>query len=814
MSIKELSETRPRLTHLVCLLILVAFTVSAYLGVKSCGFITFDDPDYITQNPYVKQGLNAETVKWAFTKFHSSNWHPLTWMSHMADVEMFGLKPAGHHLHNVVLHALNVCLIFLLLNRLTASVGRSFLVAALFALHPLHVESVAWVSERKDMLSTFFGLLCLLAYGAYARRCSPSTINHQPSTFLASPRYWLALVFFALGLMSKPMLVTWPFVMLLLDIWPLNRFRTPSSIFHLPFAKKLVLEKIPFFILAAASSYVTMKAQSLGRSVASIDWLPMDVRIGNSLAAVFDYLARTVYPVKLAVFYPFPAEIPHGKSIAASVLILLMFYLAIRWFKTQSWIFVGFSWFLGTLVPVIGLVQVGMQGSADRYTYIPHIGLFIVIVWGFFLLVEKIPHGKKLASGVFLLALLPCWWLTTRQVGVWETDYKLFGHAKDVTARNYVAMTIYGRQLAEKGMNDEALELYKQVLQIQPRYAGGHYVIGDVYRTLGKTNEALESFNAALALDQFHVESLNSRGALLSHMNRPNEAKPDFIKAIELFPAYDIPHLNLGIVYQQQGQLPEAVAAFKSYLKLNPKSAKVWGMLGDSEFKMGKLDQAINSYQQSLAIDPSASSPRYGLACALASGGKFLEAEKNLTQIIAKDQKMPEAFFQMGVVSASLNKPQVALEHLQKAVSLRGTNALYRYHLGIVLSQLGRKLESIKAYEETIQLDDKFAEPLNNLAWMLAADSDPAIRNGTRAVELAERAVKLTDWKEAFLIGTLAAAYAEAGSFDDAVKTAQRAIEQAKVAKQSDIAARNAELLELYRMHKPYHEPVQASETK
>ncbi len=841
MSLKELSESRPSLTRFTCLLILLAFTVSAYLGVKSCGFIKLDDPDYVTQNPYIKQGLKAETLHWAFTEFHSSNWHPLTWMSHMTDVELFGLKPAGHHLHNVVLHALNVCLIFLLLNRLTAALGKSFLVAALFALHPLHVESVAWVAERKDVLSAFFGLLSLLAYVSYAKgisfwsaRTCPrfETRRHVsqsesgdmspqskaaasraldprpcPLDFASSPAYWLSLLFLALGLMSKPMLVTWPFVMLLLDAWPMNRFSMPNL-------KRLVTQKIPFLMLAALSSVITMRAQSSGRSVVSLEWLPLEARISNSLAAVFDYLAKTFYPVKLAVFYPQPSEMPWQKAAAAAVIIVVCFYLAVRHFKKQPGLFVGVAWFLGTLVPVIGLVQVGMQASADRYTYIPHIGLFIALVWGGAELLSRLRCSRSISSAVSLGLLVACGLLTVRQVKVWESDLTLFGHAKEVTDRNYIALTIYGRQLADQGKNEEALALYLQAMAIQPRHAAGRYVIAEVYRNMGRTNEALQSYAEALELDPYHAESLNSRGALLNSLKRNQEAISDFKKAIEVLPAFEIPRFNMAVVLQQEGRYAESAAAFRDYLSLSPKSSKAWSLLGEVEFRMGRNEQAISSYQKALELEPKNAAARYGLACGYANAGRFLDAEKTLTQLISEDQSMPEAFFQLGVTSAALGKTNEALKYLEQAISLKGTNALYHYHRAIVLSQSGRKEDSIKAYEQTITLDDKFAEPLNNLAWLFATDADSKIRNGMRAVRLAERACELTAQKQAFLIGTLAAAYAEAGRFHEAVAAAQRAIELARTTGQNELATRNSELLELYRARQPYHEPLQALERK
>lgn len=798
MSLSKLNETPPKMTRGLSLLVLFLLTGGVYLGVSQCGFITFDDPDYVTQNPYVKQGLKWETVQWAFTHFHSSNWHPLTWCSHMVDANLFGQKPAGHHLHNLLLHCFNVSLLFLFLGRLTTAYGKAFLVAALFAVHPLHVESVAWVSERKDVLSTFFGLLTLLAYAQYAQ--SPATYRRRMAWYVA------ALFLYVLGLLSKPMLVTWPCLMLLLDYWPLQRFAKAAAIFHLPDFRRLLVEKLPFFMLAAVSCVVTMRAQGTGRSVISLEWLPLEVRLGNSLAAIFDYLLRTFVPVKLAVFYPFPAEIPWGKAFFAALILVVLFGLGIKHCKTRPWLLVGMAWFVGTMVPVIGLVQVGMQGSADRYTYIPHIGLFIALVWGLTESVVSWPRYLTVLRGLAVLILGVCSILTIRQVNVWRSDLTLFGHAKDVTERNYIALTIYGKQLADQGKYKEALALYQQAIEIQPRYAVGQYVMAEAYRNTGRTNEALASYTEALQLDPFHAESLNSRGALLSNLNRDVEARQDFLKAIEILPIFDLPRLNLGIVCQRQGRLEEAAQWFLEYLKLNPTSAKVLALLADVRFRQNQFDLAAQLYQQSLTQEPQRVGSRYGLACALAALQRFAAAEIELQQVLRLDPKMPEACFQLGIVLQSMQRPDQAITNLSRAVELKPTSALYRYHLAAGLDQVGRKVEAVSAYEQAIALDEEFAEPLNNLAWLLATTADAALRDGPRAVSLAEKACELTQQKETFLIGTLAAAYAAAGRFDDAVATAQRAVDLATATGQPPLAARNRELLELYRSGKPFRE--------
>ena len=380
---------------LVCI-ILVVSTLAAYWLVRRAEFTNFDDPVYVTNNPDVFRGLTWHGVLWAFTTIHGSNWHPLAWLSHMADCEMFGGKAGGHHLVNVGLHAANAVLLFLLVRRMTRAVWRSAFVAALFALHPLHVESVAWISERKDVLSTFFGLLTLGAYARYAKKSivrgqwsessseasgTPATDNGQRTTHHASRYYVLSLFFFALGLMSKPMLVTLPFVMLLLDYWPLGRFELTMHKSKLETLLPLLREKLPFFGLAGLSSAVTYWAQKIGGAVVTMQKMPLADRLANAFVSYLEYLIKTFWPARLAAYYPFSAELPETEAILGALVLVGMTVLALGLARRAPYLVVGWLWFAGTLVPVIGLVQVGSQAMADRYTYVPLVGLFVAVVW-------------------------------------------------------------------------------------------------------------------------------------------------------------------------------------------------------------------------------------------------------------------------------------------------------------------------------------------------------------------------------------------------------------------------------------------------
>ena len=369
---------RPQFPSWLMALLLALVTVAIYWPTMRDGFV-YDDEEYVVNNTHVTSGLTLENVRWAFTSFYAANWHPLTWLSHMVDCQLSGLNPFGHHLTSVLLHSINTMLVFLLLRRLTGLPWRSFMVAALFGWHPLHVESVAWVAERKDVLGAFFGLLALIFYARYAGQAEVKNQKSASEIWLFDPRlpadYWLSFFFFALGLMSKPMLVTWPFVLLLLDYWPLARFR-PGHLW------RLVAEKIPFFALAAAASVVTFLAQGQGDALVSVQALPIGIRIGNAIVSCCSYLEKLLWPVNMSVFYPFPELLLIWKVLLAGIMFFGISALLFVQRRKYPFLLMGWLWYCGTLVPVIGLVQVGSQSMADRYSYIPSLGLFILAVWG------------------------------------------------------------------------------------------------------------------------------------------------------------------------------------------------------------------------------------------------------------------------------------------------------------------------------------------------------------------------------------------------------------------------------------------------
>lgn len=503
------------------LLALAVITALLYFPSLKNDFVNYDDPDYVTSNPQVQKGLTAESIHWAFTTGHASNWHPLTWLSHMVDYQLYGLKPMGHHATNLVFHIANVLLLFWVLWRLTKNVWPSAIVAALFAWHPLHVESVAWVSERKDVLSTFFWLLTMWAYAEYVRTARSG--EGRSKLFYGS-----SLVAFALGLLSKPMLVTLPCVLLLLDYWPLNRLNFDRESRRA--WPKLVLEKLPFFILAIAHSGITFLVQKKGGAVSSLETIALGERIANAFVSYLRYVGKMVLPVNLSILYPHPhpAKWPLLLVIVSIAFVVGMSVVAAYWGRKNRYIFVGWFWFLGTLVPVIGLVQVGIQAMADRYSYIPHIGLFIVLAWGVMELTANSKQQKEILVLGSTVMLLACLALTYNQISYWRDSITLFTHATQVTKNNYLAYNNLGHWLDNKGRSDEALENYRKSIEINPNYDEAQNNIGYVLAKKGKPEESIPYYFASLRLNPNRAEVHNNLGNAYADLGKLDEAIAEY----------------------------------------------------------------------------------------------------------------------------------------------------------------------------------------------------------------------------------------------------------------------------------------------
>lgn len=611
---------RPRIIALLLALI----TLVVYLPAGRHDFIVFDDPDYVTANRMVQPGLTLKGVTWAFTSFHASNWHPVTWLSHMLDCDLFGLNPGAQHLVNALIHAANAVLVFLLLLRLTGRLWPAAIVAALFAWHPLRVESVAWISERKDVLSLFFGLLCLLAYARYAGASAQGKQN--------SGNYWLALGFLALGLMAKPMLVTLPCVMLLLDWWPLHRCRTSRAPGEI---KSLLVEKVPFLLLVLVSCVLTVLAQRT-EAVVALERLPLSLRLENAVVAIAEYLFKTVWPVNLAVIYPLPKEISWVKFSFALLLVGGITTVAWRWRREKPHLLVGWLWFVGTLVPVIGIVQVGGQAMADRYTYLPHIGLFLAVVfevaaWGGQSVVKS--RAAAVIAGV---AALLCLGATTRQLQYWQDSESLFTHTLAVTRDNPVARINLGVALEQQGRLTAARTQYEIAARLDPNRVQAQLNLANALDLTGDTAQALEHYRMALQLDpQAPLVHLNY-GSALAKQGRFEEARAQYDAARRLAPADPRPWYLEGKALLRQGRSIEAVAQFQEALRLDPNHLQtlVWFArmrAADYDPRARNGAEAIQLAQH--AVELTGGSDPFVLdilAAAYAEAGRFADAGQTL----------------------------------------------------------------------------------------------------------------------------------------------------------------------------------------
>ena len=548
-------------------LILALLTFVVYLPVRDHDFVRYDDDVYVTNNPEVQSGLSWQGIKWAFVTDRGANWHPLTWLSLMLDCWLFGVKPGPLHLVNVLFHIVNTLLLFIVFNRMTKALWQSVFVAALFALHPLHVESVAWIAERKDVLSTLFWLLTMLAYVRYVERSSAG-------------RYILALIFFALGLLAKPMLVTLPFVLLLLDYWPLDRF----SNFRFSI-RNSIIEKLPFFFLSILSSVITFVVQQKGGAVFSGDIVPFNVRLANAICSYFVYIEKMFWPVRLAVLYPY---LIHGISLvkvllSATVLVLIT-VLVLYNYRRRKYLIVGWLWYLGTLVPVIGIVQVGVQAFADRYTYVPLTGLFIICAFASADLLKNVPFKKYILATSATIILLACTILTTVQLIYWKDSGLLFERALAVTENNVHILNNYGNALGAMGRHKEAAKVLEQAVRGLPDSYEIRNNYGKALQNLGKLDEAIEQYQIALKIE----------------------------------PTADFARYNLSVALAAKGNLDAAIEQCRIVLAARPDDAEMHTHLGILLQNQGKLDQAIESYKKALQIDPKFQKARENLDAALA----------------------------------------------------------------------------------------------------------------------------------------------------------------------------------------------------
>ena len=642
------------LARLICAA-LVVVAVLPYLKTLRHEFILLDDGVYVAENSLVQHGLNWSNVGWALTTMSTGNWHPLTWLSHMLDCQVFGLRPGWHHLVNALLHGANTALVFVVFRAMTGMIWRSALLAGLFAVHPLHVESVAWVAERKDVLSALFGLLAIWAYAKYVG--APSL-----------RRYGIVTCFFALSLLSKPMLVTLPFVLLLLDVWPLKRFCFESQGQNQPSHRAgtrrqnprlLFLEKLPLLVMSAASSVVTCQAQYAGGAMAPTDIWPLSQRLANAALAYVRYLGKAFWPVDLAVIYPFPDQLPVAiMLLAISMIVGITIGVGVQ-IRTRPWLAVGWFWYLGTLVPVIGLVQVGAQSMADRYTYVPLIGVFIMIAWSLpsvaFAAIDRSRFAATVAGVALVLMALSA--VTFRQIELWKNSTMLFDHALKVTEGNYMAHMLLAGALRQQGDLVGARDHLEKSLQLRPGYADAHHDLGTIMLRQRDFANAQKQFTLALQRKPKDPIIWNALGLAKAHLGEIDEAISDYRQALALNPDYAHAFANLGAAFLIQGKNDEAIEMCEKALRLRPDNADTHATLGAALWNRGRVDESILHGRRAVELNPDLRDARFNLGLALSKNGNYDEAIAHLEYVL---RSYPEDKAAQTALSAARQKRSAA----------------------------------------------------------------------------------------------------------------------------------------------------------
>ena len=806
---------------MICLF-LAAATLAAYWPVRHFDFVNYDDLEGIANHPAISNGLTLEGVAWAFQNRHMANWQPLTSLSHMLDCQLFGLRPGPPHLVNLAFHVANTLLLFLLLRSLTGARWRSAFVAAVFALHPLHVESVAWVSERKDVLSTFFFMLTLLAYGRWARKSegrNPKTeaspkaeirkpgnthhasriTFHAPRSTLHAPRstlYALSLLFFSLGLMSKPMLVTTPFVLLLLDCWPLRRFDLSNLSRELPTLRRLVWEKAPFFLLALAMSGITVLSQHRSQAVVALaDW-PLSDRLANATVSCVRYIQKTCWPESLIVYYPRVAHWPPWQVAGAAILLAAITLCVLRPARRLPFLAVGWLWFLGTLVPVIGLVQVGNQAMADRYTYIPMIGLLILATWGIADLWIQWRLPRIALGCLAAAALASCLGLARIQVSFWQNGCTLFSHVLAVAPDVPLAHNNLGAVLYNQGKIDEAVACFNTALRLKPRYVDAHNNLGLALWRRGRDSEAIEQFNAVLKLGP-DAKAYYNLGVVLFSQQKSTEAKECFLAAIRLQPDHAEARNNLGNVLIGEGKVNEAGEQFAAAVRSAPFFAEARCNLAEFLASKGDGGKAIEQYAAALRCKPESPEAHSGLARLLEQAGQLPEAAEHYAAAARLRPDLAEAHNNLSNLAARLNNPQMAFTHGRAAVELKPDWPEAHFNLGNALLLQGRLEDAAARYSEALRLNPGYSEACQNLGFTLEKLG--------RDKEAADRYAELVRLQpgSASAFNRLAIVLARQGRFEEATKAAEEGIRQATASGQNELAGQLRENLRRYQLRKP-----------
>jgi tetratricopeptide (TPR) repeat protein len=684
-------SNRPALTAVICLA-LVAMVWIVFGQTAQYGFINFDDDVYIYDNPMVLHGLTLSGIKLAFTQFVGGNWHPMTMLSLMTDCHFYGLDPAGHHLVNILLHTMAVVLLFVVLKNMTASLWRSAIVAALFAIHPHRVESVAWLAERKDVLSAFFFMLTLCAYAWYVR---------QPGI----RRYLSVALFMTLGLMSKPVLITVPLVLLILDYWPLRRFTTDvsnaASLLPCEWMKtrsivqRLVIEKIPLFAISFCIGLATIVAQ---RSVLAIDTsLPLPLRLSNALVSYVKYIEQALYPSNLALFYPYPI---HGIALwkVAGALLILALISAGAIFARRKCpaLLAGWLWYLVMLIPVIGILQAGDQAMADRHTYFPEIGLFCMAVFGLSA-GSSLSYGRRVLLGSLAVLVIGGLLLQARvQASYWRDNKTLWRHSLACTTGNYVAHNNLGRAFFKARQFDEAMAEFQIAEQLSPEAVQPHYNIGNVLIEKGQLDRGIAELQKALELNPRYVMAHIDLAGVLARKGQVDLAVQHLRTAIELKPNYFDAHNNLGNFLMQQGRFDEAIDHYRVALEIKPESSDIHGNLAAALFQNGRVDEAITHFQEAVKLAPADAGAHYNCGMALLQKARFDEAATQFEKVVEIQPNDADAERTLGEIYERKGQRDLAITHLQKAQQIAANQ-----NNSALVKMLDQRLKFLKSGESS-----------------------------------------------------------------------------------------------------------------
>lgn len=742
--------------------LLALAVVAVYARVCTFDFVMLDDNQYVRENRHVQQGITGANLLWALTTGTAANWHPLTWFSYFVDYELFELNAGGYHAVNLLFHVLNTLFLFeallALTRRVNSPVWACAFVAALFGLHPLHVESVAWIAERKDVLSTFFWTLALWGYGRYVERPSLA-------------RYALLTGFFALGLMAKPMVVTLPFVLLLLDYWPLQRF--PRHEYETTL-KRLLIEKAPLVALSVASSIVTIIAQQRGGALSSFSRLPLWLRTCNAAVAYVAYLWKTIWPTSLAIYYPYPANYLNWPKFAGAFAVLLtLSALFLVVFRKKRYAAVGWLWYLGTLMPAIGIIQVGSQAMADRYTYIPLTGLFVLVAFGASDLIRRFRMPRFIPVGVGLAVLAASAAVTAVQVGHWRNSVSVFSHALDVTRDNVLSRTELGLALLEEGNTEAATSHLESAVRMDPRFPVAHLNLGNAYARAGRPEDAATEYRKVLELppNEATPRAYSGLGMQLNKMGKKEEAREYLLKAIEADPEQTAVQTLLGNSELAKGNIEDAARYISRAIETDPNDPAAQFSMGRVFAAKGDSVGAVQRFRSSLAKNSTDPEVHFSLAEELAKQGLSLDAVKSYQEAIRLKPDFVNAQLNLGNLLASQGRTEDALALYTQALEIEPKNAVAHYNRANVLEMQGKPNEAEAGYRRAFELDPKYADAASNLAGVLAKQG-----RFEEATDLYRKVLELSPNQVNVYIN-LATVSAKIGKADMAVQYLEQALE-------------------------------------